>query len=198
MQWLTVSTIAGIDSDRIRAITILTTSAPILIVGVYLTTADHPIEDFLQCLHTIQELVNKHHGPIILAGDFNFHVGKSGGPRAQGNRNHHGKLLLELVHNYDVYLTSLSNNSAGPVYTYFRDDIQTTTDYIIVDATLSLSPIYYSRSPTQPRLNWSADEDDGSTWTYAAAVSDIIQSYCLVTDLHMYAYLVSKCESHYQ
>ena len=45
-------------------------------------------------------------GPVILAGDFNSHVGKDGGPRAQGNQNPHGELLLELVHNNDMYITS--------------------------------------------------------------------------------------------
>ena len=207
---LNVSTITGIDSDRIYAITIETTYAPILVIGVYLPTTDYPTEDFLQCLHTIEELVNKHGGPVILAGDFNSHVGKDGGPRAQGNQNPHGKLLLELVHNNDMYITSLSNIS-----TYFRDNVQTTTDYIIADAihapqvsccythdthplnssdhlplsvTLSLSPTFNPHTSSQPKLNWSTGEDDGSTLAYAAAVSEIIRpilgkSYSLITDL---------------
>ena len=43
-------------------------------------------------------------------------------------------LLLEMVQNNDLFITSLCSLSSGPSYTYFRGDIHTTTDYIISDA----------------------------------------------------------------
>ena len=69
-------------SDRIDAINIKAASAPILVVGVDLPTWDNPTEDFQLCVHMIDGLVNKHHDPVILAGDFNCHVEKDGRPRA--------------------------------------------------------------------------------------------------------------------
>ena len=64
--------IAGIDSDRICAITIESSYSP-LVIGAYLPTTNYPTEDFCNCLHT-----------VVLAGDYNAHVSREGGPKASG------------------------------------------------------------------------------------------------------------------
>jgi len=124
----------------------------------------------------------KHHGPVILASNFNSHVGSEGGPKASGSLNLHGRLLLQMVCNNDLFITSLSSLSTGPSYTYFKEDTQTITDYIIMDAihvpmtmdcqiynhhplnssdhlplslTISLAPTV-SSAIVQHRTNWSA------------------------------------------
>ena len=80
-------------------------------------------------------MINGHsHGPIVLAGDFNAHVEPPGGPRSLDPQNLHGKLLLELVNRNDLYFTSLNSCTSGPCYTFFRNDIMSTVDYIITDA----------------------------------------------------------------
>ena len=69
-----------------------------LIIGVYLPATDCPTDDFCHCLHTIEDLVNKYNqGPVIIAGDFNAHVGLNGGPRGLDSPNHHGKFLMDLL-----------------------------------------------------------------------------------------------------
>ena len=82
----------------------------------------------------MEDLINKHVGPVVLAGDFICHVGPEGGPKASGSQNAHGKLLLDMVHNNDLIITSQSSLSSGPSYTSFREDVRITTDYILTDA----------------------------------------------------------------
>ena len=94
---LNPSLVPNINSDRILAIKFDTTIYCILVIGVYLPTTDAPIDDFQSCLHTLEDLINNHDGPIVIAGDFNSHVGPEGGAKAPGNQNLHGRLLLEMV-----------------------------------------------------------------------------------------------------
>ena len=76
------SPVSGVNSGRVCAIIVESSLAPMLIIEVYLPTTDCPTDDFCHCLHTIEDLVNKHNqGPVIIAGDFNAHVGPNRGPR---------------------------------------------------------------------------------------------------------------------
>ena len=63
---LKATPVVGTNLDRICAITIDCATTSILVIGVYLLTTDHPTEDFHQCLHILEDLVSKHHGPVIL------------------------------------------------------------------------------------------------------------------------------------
>ena len=172
-----------------------------LIIGVYLPTADAPIDVFRSCLHTLEDLTNNHRGPVILAGDY---VGTEGGPRGSRNSNLQGELLLETVQNNDLFITSLSNMSSGPLYTYFSGEICTTTDYIIMNArhaclattckthdhhplnfsdhlplslTMSITPIASRNTQCSLRLNWQEAATDGSVQVYATRVNEIICPY---------------------
>ena len=146
-------------------------------------------------------LVSKRHGPVILAGDFNSYVGSEGGPKASGSQKLHGRLLVEMIYNNDLFITSLSSLSTGPSYTYFKEDTQTITDYIIMDAihaplamdcqiydhhplnssdhlplslTISLAPTV-SSARVQCRMNWSAAVKDRLIEAYATAVGEIVR-----------------------
>ena len=110
-----------------------------------------------------------------------------------------------MVHNNDLFISSLSNLSSGPPYTYFREDTQTTTNYTIIDArhaplaircetydhhplnfsshlplslTLSLKP---TADPTttcsQPRLNWWGAVEDRSIEACVSAMDAIIRPH---------------------
>ena len=182
---LKVTPVSGVDSDRICAISIESTSSSILVIGVYLPTTTSPIDEYRHCLHTIENLINKYRDiPVIIAGNFNAHVGARGG---SGDPNNQGSLLLEMISNNDLYVSSLSCISTGPLYTFFRENTTTTTDYIIVDAihssmvsesiTLELHPLNSSDhlplsihlsiptmcsscTPSPVRLNWKAACED--------------------------------------
>ena len=102
---LNLSPSLGINSDRILAVKVETTTHPILVIGVYLPTTDAATDDFRSCLLVLEDIINNHDGPIVLAGDFNCHVGPEGGAKASGCQNIHGRLLLEMVQNNDLFFT---------------------------------------------------------------------------------------------
>lgn len=93
-------TSAGIKSDLICAIIVETTSAPVTIIGVYLPTTDSPSDVYDDYLSNIEALIKQHsYVPVIIAGDFNAHVGPDSSPRQQSQarcndkQNSHSKLL---------------------------------------------------------------------------------------------------------
>lgn len=105
---LKVSPVTGIDSDSICAIAVKTSPAPTVVIGVYLSMTEYPMEEFQYHLITTEELINKHlHGPVCVASNFNAHVEPDGGPRDLGCPNHQGRLLGEVVHNNDFKLEFL-------------------------------------------------------------------------------------------
>ena len=216
------SPVSGVDSDRVCAIIVESSLAPMLIIGVYLPTTDCPSDDFCHCLHTIEDLVNKHNqGPVIIAGDFNAHVGPNREPRGLDSQNHHGKFLMDLVINNDLFFSSLSSLATGPAHTYSSGNTKTTTDYIIVDApliskcsTLDFHPLNSSdhlplsitlllptvptvRAPPSTRLDWPTAVRIKSTDTYAAALGDFIRpllgrTYNSTAEIDQEVHLVSE------
>ena len=111
-------------------LTVEITLAPTLIIGIYLPTTNTPTDIYQDYLSNMEKLVNSHpHGPIIIAGDYNAHVGPVGGPRYQERQDCQGKLLAELVDRNDLFFISLSGCTKGPHYTFFRDGVSSTTDY---------------------------------------------------------------------
>ena len=112
-----------------------------------------------------------------------------------------------MVQNNDLFFTSLSNITSGPLYTYFIDNTCTTTDYTITNAsyaclvlaceihdhhplnfsdhlplsfTLSTTPTENKTSKSTnctPRLNWQAASADGSIQAYVVLVNNIIRPH---------------------
>ena len=113
-------------------------------------TTDSNAEIYQECLLDIEKLINTHsHDPIVMAGNFNAHVGPPGGPRgSRPTENLHGKLQMELVDRNDLHFTSLSNCSGGPCYTFFRGEAVSAVDYIITDAVSA--PLVHSCSTLDP------------------------------------------------
>ena len=59
-----------------------------------------------------------HMGPVIIAGDFNAHLGSMWGPRAHRSPNVQGILLGELLDRENLHAVSLSEFATGPSHTY--------------------------------------------------------------------------------
>ena len=106
---LVVTPFERVKSDRICAITVETTLAPTLIIGIYLPTTNTPTDIYQDCLSDMEKLINSYpHGPIIIAEDYNAHVGPVGGPRCQERQYCQGMLLKELLDRNDLFFISLS------------------------------------------------------------------------------------------
>ena len=69
-------------------------------------------------------------GPTIILGDLNAHLNDASPDiRAQ--------ILLDVIHNYDLCIMSLSSISTGPGYTFFSGNGRTTVDYILANTCIS-------------------------------------------------------------
>ena len=66
--------VTSITSDRITVIEIQLYDSQVLsIVGVYLPSSDHPLQEFADCLIELESAVSalQAEAPVMLAGDFN-------------------------------------------------------------------------------------------------------------------------------
>ena len=73
------------------------------------------------------------HGPVVVAGDFNAHLGVLGGPKGEGEPNRQGLLVKDLVDRCSLHVMSLSERAEGPGYTFWNSVSETTVDYILGD-----------------------------------------------------------------
>ena len=70
---------------------------------------------------------------LIIAGDFNAHLGTLVGPRGSGTPNLRGLLLKQLIDQNSLFVASHLQLSLGPNYTYQSGNHFTTVDYIITN-----------------------------------------------------------------
>ena len=130
--------ISSISSDRICGIRIKS-SCPsvddITIIVVYLPCSDMGMECYKEHLIELELVVSEHqpHGPVIIMGDFNAHLGTLGGERGTGQPNQQGILLHQLIACCNLYAVSLSSLSQGPAYTFQNSVSQTTVDYVLAN-----------------------------------------------------------------
>lgn len=131
------TTISGSDSDHICGIRIKIKNSQqfLSIISVYLPCADLGADYYLECIVELERITeeSKQLGPTIIMGDFNAHLGTLGGPWGRGDPNSQGVLLHELLQRCDLFAASLSNHAEGPDYTFWRGDIRTTVDYVLMD-----------------------------------------------------------------
>ena len=94
---LGASEISNINSDWICGICVKKSADKtwITIVGVYLPCLDLGIDLYRDCLSELEKVISKSEcmGPVIVAGDFNAHLGSIWGPRVQCNPNLQGVSL---------------------------------------------------------------------------------------------------------
>ena len=130
--------ISSISSDRICGIRIKS-SCPsvddITIIAVYLPCSDMGMECYSEHLIELERVVSEHqpHGPVIIMGDFNAHLGTLGGERGTGQPNQQGILLHQLIARCNLYAVSLSSLSQGPAYTFQNSVSQITVDYVLAN-----------------------------------------------------------------
>lgn len=189
---LKATPVTSITSDRIVAIQLpLPNSQSLSIIGVYLPSTDHPTPEYTEYLLELETIVTalQSEGPVIVAGDFNAHIGTLGCGRGRDPPNHTGRLLLDVICRCDLFVASLLEDAAGADYTYAEGSHRTTVDYCITDSCLAHSitscttllpdmlnlsdhlpitarfDIQSAIEPVAPipsRLNWNRAKDDNS------------------------------------
>ena len=205
---LDANPISCISSDRICGIRVKLSSAEpveLTILGVYLPCADLGLETYCEHLAELESLISEGQrlGPVLIAGDFNAHLGPLGGIRGQGSPNQQGVLLKQLLDRCELHAVSLSSLSEGPSYTFWNSEVQTTVDYIIASYEAShfiqhcftheLSPLNCSdhlpittvlNTPTTtaamphptmaPKINWERARKMNCLHAYQESVSSVI------------------------
>ena len=129
--------ITSINSDRICGIHVKLPQSGgtnLSVISVYLPCSDTGMEHYSEHLIELERVISEQqrHGPIIIMGDFNAHLGTLGGVRGIGQPNQQGLLLQQLITRCDLYVLSLASLSQGPQYTFHNSELQTTVDYILV------------------------------------------------------------------
>ena len=80
-----------------------------------------------------KKLVGEGLGAVIVAGDFNAHVGCLGGPRGVGKPNQPGLIVKDFIDRCLLHVLSLSSGSEGQNYTFWNSASKTSVDYILCD-----------------------------------------------------------------
>ncbi len=184
--------VTSVISDRILAIQMpLPNSQTLSIIGVYLPSTDHPVLEYTDYLIELESAISalQAEGPVVIAGDFNAHIGALTRGHSEDAPNQVGHLLFEVICRCDLYVASLSEGATGAAYTYACGPHRTIVDYCLVDCnsagsilscttlhpdvlnlsdhlpiTLSLEvqPSAGVAQPAPPKLNWNRAKEDNS------------------------------------
>ena len=161
------------------------------------------LKHYPQCLNDLEELVSAadpEKSAIIIADDFNAHLGTLVGPRGSGTPNPRGVLLKKFIDRNSLFVTSHSQLSSGPNFTYHSSSHFTTVDYIITNRlasefttrsectehslnvsdhlaltlTLSLNPSSASHVDPPPKVDWNKAIQSGEITHYETAIRDAV------------------------
>ena len=198
-----------VKSDRICAVEVVLTShstPKIVIFNVYAPSSDADMANFSECMLALEEEINRfHHAiPIVIAGDFNAHLGTFAGPRGSGAPNLRGYTLKEFIDRNHLFVASHSSTSSGPSYTYHSGKATSTVDYIIVNQSscgllasckglpdhplnisdhlpleLSFQSISSESAPNPPtsKVHWKKAISSGAVSKYAQALDECVHQY---------------------
>lgn len=133
----------NVGSDRLCATELPLTCGRverIIIFNVYAPSSDAEILEFNDCIHSLEEEINRvdhNTTAVVIAGDFNAHLGTLAGPRGSGSPNQRGFALKEFIDRNKLFVASHSSLSSGPSFTYHSGRYYSTIDYIIVNGPCS-------------------------------------------------------------
>ena len=85
------------------------------IIGVSLPCADLGMDYYRDTLVDLEKIISDFTilGPVVVAGEFNAHLGKLWEPRASSTANCQGLLLGKLLNRCELHATSLSSTTSG-------------------------------------------------------------------------------------
>ena len=92
----------------------------ILIFNVYISSSDTEISKFTKCIHDLEEEINRvgsKNTAMVIAGNFNAHLGTLAGPRGSGPPSQIGFLLKDFIDRNKLFVASYCSLSHGPSYT---------------------------------------------------------------------------------
>ena len=132
-----VTPIKSIQSDRIVGIKCeFSGCRPLFILGVYLPSSNHTLDEFQECLDLLWALYESlsADGFVIVLGDVNGDFGNCLGVRGKKEPNVRGKLLIDFANFFNVCPVNLLSSCSGPLETYISHcgRFRSTIDYILL------------------------------------------------------------------
>ena len=99
-------------------------------------SSTYSISIFKEYLKELEHVINMFccQGKVIVMGDFNAHIGHSGGPRSFRHVNERGRLLAEVMSSLNLISVNSLALATGPLETYYANDglSVTTVDHILI------------------------------------------------------------------
>ena len=132
-----VTPIKSIQSDHIVGIKCeFSGCRPLFILGVYLPSSNHTLDEFQECLDLRWALYESlsADGFVIVLGDINGDFGNCPGVRGKKEPNVRGKLLIDFANFSNVCPVNLLSSCSGPLETYISQcgRFRSTIDYILL------------------------------------------------------------------
>ena len=93
----------------------------VVVFNVYAPSSDAELSSFNDCICDLEEEINRvdsNTTAVVIAGDFNAHLGTLAGPRGSGTPNSRGFVLKDFIDRNKLFVASHSNISSGPSYTF--------------------------------------------------------------------------------
>ena len=131
------------DCDRICAIALSLENHcvnKLIVLNVYFPSTDSDPTTFMQCTLELEAILNRYSevgAAVVVAGDFNAHLGTLAGPRGTGPPNQRGFIVNDLIDRNNLFVASHSHSSTGPPFIYHSGGTLSTIDYIIINRTAS-------------------------------------------------------------
>ncbi|CAB4025724.1 Hypothetical predicted protein [Paramuricea clavata] len=128
----------NIGNDRIIAIKVkLLNQKALFVLGTYLPSTNDSTSSYREYINTMEDSIAhlKSLGAVVLAGDFNAHIGNHGGPRSFKEVNNRGHILISLLDQFQFISVNSQELCNGPIETFHSNQGSTlsTIDHIFVN-----------------------------------------------------------------
>ena len=174
----------------------------VIIFNVYTPSSDADLSSFNECIHDLEEVnsVDYSTTAIVIAGDFNAHLGTLAGPRGSGIPNQRGFVLKDFIDRNNLFVASHSSISSGVSYTFYSAPLLTTSsqmgppvdsscmcfsdlllnisDHVLLSISLKAAMSESSgQSVSTARIHWERAVSTGGVVDFARGVDECTSRY---------------------
>lgn len=123
-------------NDRISVLRVTATDHSIYLINVYMPSSNAAQSEYKICLDGLDDIIFQlsHLSEVLIAGDFNAHIGSIGGPRSFNTVNRRGLELGYLIEKHRLISVNSQQFAKGPIETYSanKGTCLTTVDHIMI------------------------------------------------------------------
>lgn len=158
-----------LSCDRMAVLNIRSPNGEqIYLIGVYLPTTSEPASRYRRCLDLLEDTIYQlcERGTVIVVGDFNAHIGKSGGPRSFLQTNSRGREIGKLMEYFEFLSVNSQWFCKGSIETFYSNGGTTKT---------TVDHIFFPKDKIQHVIGCSVLDECSSNLSYHQPISCAIQ-----------------------